>query len=296
MDWGGQGQHDRGVAMLVVLWAGVIMMLVALGISDRARTDLLLTRNLIDATEAELAADAGVWLAVSRVWTGSPEEMAADGTLHGARIGASEVRFRATDESTRIDLNAAEEAQLSQLFETIGLGEEETRALVDAIVRRREAAAYEGERTGRILHPFTSTDELAKAGGLDAAMLRRIDPLITVYTGQARPGSDQALGRGESTLEGAAGDRLDEDDAMSGRAGGGVGRAEGDAPLSRDRPTILRVEAEARSAGGAVFVREAVIVRGRASRNSAPYTLRMWRQGRAGLFDVDTVDGAAEGG
>jgi hypothetical protein len=57
---GGQG----GLALVVVLWVLVLLALMAASFTRTTRTEVNITRNLIDNAEAEALADAGVYRAV----------------------------------------------------------------------------------------------------------------------------------------------------------------------------------------------------------------------------------------
>ncbi len=55
---------SRGLALVTVLWVLVLLSLVAASFTRTIRTEINLTRNLIDNAEAEALADAGVYRAI----------------------------------------------------------------------------------------------------------------------------------------------------------------------------------------------------------------------------------------
>ncbi len=55
---------QRGLALVVVLWVLVLLSVMAASFTYATRTEVNLTRNLIEAAEAEALADAGVYQAI----------------------------------------------------------------------------------------------------------------------------------------------------------------------------------------------------------------------------------------
>ncbi len=73
--------RQRGLALIVVLWAAVLLALIAGGVARLSRADLNLARNLVEATKAELAADSALWTAVHAIVSGGPDAWPPDGTV-----------------------------------------------------------------------------------------------------------------------------------------------------------------------------------------------------------------------
>ncbi len=55
---------QRGLALVVVLWVLVLLSLIAASFTKTTRTEVNITRNLIDNAKAEALADAGVYRAI----------------------------------------------------------------------------------------------------------------------------------------------------------------------------------------------------------------------------------------
>ncbi len=55
---------QRGLALVTGLWVQMLFALIAAGFTRTTRTEINLTRNLIDNAKAEALADAGVYRAV----------------------------------------------------------------------------------------------------------------------------------------------------------------------------------------------------------------------------------------
>src|SRR5690606_8343088 len=111
-----------------------------------------------------------------------------------------QVEIRITDESGKIDLNAADVQTLDQLFQSFGMDPVESSALADAVMDWRdpddltmpngaEDADYEasGLSYGAADAPFSTVSELQQVLGMDYDLFRQVEPAVTIYTGQGRP-------------------------------------------------------------------------------------------------------------
>ncbi len=292
--------RQRGLALVVVLWAAVLLALIAAGVARLSRSDLNLARNLVETTKAELAADSALWTAVYTIVNDGPEAWPPDGTVYAWRFGEAEVRVRVTDELGRIDINAASPELLAALFVAAGTEPEEATELADAVVEfRNQGIEDDGlPDTGRrpsisSAAAFALTDGLEQVPGMPPELQNRIADAITVYTGQARPrrGVTSPL-----VLAATEGSVLAEDEPADEPADeanlpatvetptlGGSPVVLGElAESTRGSSRLIHIEAEALSDGGSHFSREAVIALER--RRALPYRLRLWRRGPRVLF------------
>ena len=97
--------RQRGLALIVVLWAAILLALLAGSVSRLSRSDLNLARNLVESTKAELAADSALWTTVGMIVNGGPKAWPPDGTVYAWRFGEAEemaksMLFLASDESS----------------------------------------------------------------------------------------------------------------------------------------------------------------------------------------------------
>jgi general secretion pathway protein K len=209
---------QRGLALVVVLWVLVLLALIAASFTYTTRTEVKLTRNIIDNAKAEALADAGVyravlglmdpneatrWKADGRVYSfrsggvGEAADRADDADEDGARDG--DVRITIQDEIGKIDLNRAQDELLQSLFELAGLGPDEAAALVDAIVDFRDPDdlvrlngaedrdyAAAGLPWGAKDAPFEAVEELEQVLGMNLEIYRRVKPALSVFA--RRPG------------------------------------------------------------------------------------------------------------
>ncbi|MDX1483405.1 MAG: type II secretion system protein GspK, partial [Alphaproteobacteria bacterium] len=122
------GGRQRGIALVAVLWALVLLAVIAATVSRESRTQSRLARNFVDGAQAEALADGGVHRAID----GLSRPVAAggwrvDGTVYGWRRPDGEVRIRIEDEGGKVDLNRAGAALLRDLF--LAAGAEPARAI-----------------------------------------------------------------------------------------------------------------------------------------------------------------------
>ncbi len=262
----------------------------------RRSADLNLARNLVEATKAELAADSALWTAVYTIVNDGPAAWPPDGTVYAWRFAGSEVRVRITDELGRIDINAASPELLAALFVAAGTAPEEATVLADAVVEFRNRGVEDPDSLGTdgvFGNPSTAfalTDGLAQVPGMPPELQNRIAEAITVYTGQPQPRRGVTSPLVLAAIEGGTlAEPVDEP----------ADEADEETPALGDSPSVLReaaaeparrfsglihIEAEALSAGGAYFAREAVIALNR--RQALPYRLRLWRRGTRVLFSA----------
>ena len=286
--------RQRGLALVVVLWAAVLLALIAGGVTRLARSDLNLARNLAESAQAELAADSALWTAVYRIANGGPDAWGAEGTIYAWRFGDSHVRVRVTDELGRIDINVVPPDLLTALFVAAGAEPEGAAVMAEAVAAFRASGSENPTSPGASFPvegptaPFATTDGLLRVPGMTRALQDRISNSITVYTGLPAPRPGRAPALVQAALEGQVhGDATGTEEpatvvAMENPDGAMPLPVESEGALRQTASVLLHVEAEAARAGGARFAREAVIELRR--RGPQPYRIRLWSRGRGVLF------------
>ena len=191
---------QRGVALVIVMWAAVLIAVIASSFIVERRTEQLIVRNSGSIARAEGAANAAVMVAVLQLYRGdtSPDRWMKDGTPHDWTFDGIPVRVVIRDESAKIDINTANDALLRGLFTSAGLPEEEAAHLVDAVLDWRDAdslkrangAEEEDYRAAGLAYkpanePFQAIEELQLVLGMRPEIYRRIAPSITVFSRQA---------------------------------------------------------------------------------------------------------------
>lgn len=198
--------RERGVALLLVLWVTALLGILLGGYVVIARTDSLQTRHLVDATRARYAAEAGIARAVFELRRADPlTRWVPDGRPYEIEFEGAKVEIAITDESGKVDINAADEAILYALFNAVAGDDMRARQLAaavldwrdaDDLVRPEGAEEPDYEAAGLDYGPsqagFTTIGELQQVLGMDYELYRRIEPLITVYSRMPRPNAAYA--------------------------------------------------------------------------------------------------------
>lgn len=284
---------DRGFALVTVLWIAGLLAVMTAGLSVSVRTHVRVVANVAESAKAEALADAGAALAVIDLMAarGSGEHkrrFPADGQAVACSIpGEGVLSIAVSDEAAKIDVNSAGIPLLRALLAGLGVPAEKSAQLAEAIFDFRDAdddrkpngaesAEYRAAGLGWLPKngPLQSLDELGQVYGVTPALLARIRPYLSVYSGLE--GFDASIAKAEliallrSGLE---------------RSGGSLGGLP-DFDESVALPAIFVVASpqrffgvriEARSSAGAVFVREAVLDAG--SRQSPDHSFLRWTRG-----------------
>lgn len=269
--------RQRGVALILVLWVSALLATIAASFAFATRADLLAVRASVARAKAETAADAAVARALYELAKPNedPSRWSADGAPRELAFGDARVLLRITDESGRIDLNAASDALLEGLFRSAGLAADEASRLLEAVKDWRdedaesrpngaEAPQYRaaGRADGPANGPFRSIEELQLVLGMRPDLYRRIAGALTVHS--RRPGIAAHAAPREALLALPGLDAATLDGWLAQR----------DAAVAAKRPVpplaqaakfeglaynfAYGLRAEARLADGTTFVREAV--------------------------------------
>lgn len=289
-----------GLALLSVLWVLTLLALMAATFMRASLTEVNLARNLLEQTQAEALADAGVYWAV--VMLSEPVSNGGwwiDGQVHSLRVEDGEVRVAIDDEGGKIDLNKAGRELLRALFLALGETPEHSDALADATMdfrdqdnlRQVNGAEDDDYRAAGLAYdakdaPFEDVSELQQVFGISAGLYRDVRPAVTVHTRKRAPNVATATALVKAALTRR---QLEE----SGEAVEELSEEEMSEPLTltadellqpglRSRLSLYAIHAEGRTPGGAVFARQAVV---RVTESpDIPYQLFEWGQGERRLF------------
>ena len=134
-------RHQSGVALVLVLWVITLLSVIAGNFAFSMRVEAKIARNLVSTAQAQALADAGlqrVWFELSKPPT-DLQRWQANGVAHQFTLGGAVLTATLQDETGKIDLNTASDALLQGLFKSVGLSDEASVALVDAVVDWRDA-------------------------------------------------------------------------------------------------------------------------------------------------------------
>ncbi len=293
MRWG----SSQGIALLSVLWITGLLAAIAASFASSTRTEARLAHNLAENAKAEALADGGVERAVLGLFEADPERAwGADRQGHVMALGEGEVQIEIEDEDGKIDLNGAPLELLAGLVAVLGVAPEQAQAMAERIADWRdyddeplpqgaEDPDYlaAGRAAGAADRELASVGELLGVLGMTQELYERMRPFVTVYSGaegvdlaraprtvlEALPGMTpeliervQSAGQDFDLFAEVADEEL-------------LGELELYFLPSRD--VVFTVRATARTAGGGVFVREAVIEL--SPSEERPYLVHAWRRG-----------------
>jgi general secretion pathway protein K len=194
-------RKQRGVALLIVLWACTLLAILLGGFAMLARTEGLQARYQFAQTQAHYAAQAGVMRAIYGLQNGSEDSRwIADGRIYPFRFDDATVKVAIVDEDGKIDLNSASPQVLAGLFRAAGADDKRADALSAAVQDWRsfgDAASPNGAKApqytaagrdyGPRNGPFVTVEELQMVLGMDAQMYARVAPVVTIWSGRDSP-------------------------------------------------------------------------------------------------------------
>jgi general secretion pathway protein K len=186
---------QRGVALVLVLWAIALMAVLLGSFAMIAHTENLESRHVFDTVTARYDAEAGLERAVYELRNADPaQRWIADGRPYEFDFDGARVSVELTDESGKIDVNSADPNVLLSLFISVGVDLDRAEALVDAIqdwkdaddlplAKGAEINEYKaaGLTYGPRNAPFQTVSEIQQVLGMDYDLYQRIEPAITIY-------------------------------------------------------------------------------------------------------------------
>jgi general secretion pathway protein K len=192
----GHQTDERGFALVMVLWAAVILALLAGGVAAMARTGIWRAQHQTREDALRTIADGALNLVLLQIV--DPRGAApppVDGTPFDVTFDSRVVHLTVQDEAGKIDLNAAPATALQAVLAANGLDESAAEALTDKVLDWRElgvgkrlygAKAEDYRAAGYAYGPrqgfFPRVEELKLVMGMTRALYDRIAPVLTVYS------------------------------------------------------------------------------------------------------------------
>ncbi len=188
-------RNARGIAQLVVLWALLLLGVLAMSFAFSMRTEAQAARNGLDAARAYFQARTGINRAIAEL-SSSPLDNVLSMEIAGEDGGAS-YAVELQPERGKIDVNLVSESVLKEVLRNGGLSADDAEAVGDSILSWRDVArgarahaATEADyaalpeparpRYGKIL----SVEELRSVAGVSPGFFRRC--LAKVFTVDGR--------------------------------------------------------------------------------------------------------------
>ena len=289
---------QRGVALVLVLWAAVLLTVIASAFIVERRTETIIVRNSAAIARAEAAADAGVHRGIYEVYRSdnAPDRWRRDGTIQEWSFDSMPVRVEMRDESAKIDINTASDVLLRGLLVSSGLKDEDAARLLDAILDWRDPDAFKRPNgaeepdyrdAGLNYKPanaaFQAIEELQLVLGMRPDLYRILAPSITVFSRQ--PGvnpqlASRAVLLALPNLTPEIVDRYIADREEARRQNLPLPSLPQAGGVASGSSMVVTIRSEARAPDDVIFVREAVALMRPVPRR--PVTFVSWRESTAG--------------
>jgi general secretion pathway protein K len=193
---------QRGIALLLVLWMLVILIGIIGVFALISRTEMQQGKYLSRGVQARYGAESGVDVAVLRLGQNDPlMRWVPDQREYTFQTDKTRHQIRVLDESGKVDINVAGADILVPLLRALELDQVQAESISSAILDWRDAdnllnlpggaedPQYEaaGKPYGARDNAFQTITELQQVLGMTPALYQRLAPLITIYSGLARP-------------------------------------------------------------------------------------------------------------
>lgn len=199
-------RNQRGVALLLVMWACTLLAILLGGYAVLARTEGLQSSFQFQQTRAHYAAEAGIMRAIYALQAPNmADRWIADGRIYPFAFEDSKIGVSVIAESGKVDLNAATPDILTNLFVATGVDANHASAIAQAVVNWRtfsmspqqaaqRTAAYTaaGRDYGPRNGPFASVEELQMVLGVDPPIYSAVAPYVTIWSGRTSPDPNTA--------------------------------------------------------------------------------------------------------
>ena len=290
------GRHQKGIALVIVLWILLLVTISTGAYTLMARMDQLEAHTVISGTRARMAAEAAINLAVLSLR--DPDELTRlvpDGRPYEFQVQDVVVEIQVTDERGKVDINAVNEVTLTQLFQGHGLEGDDALYLaaavldwadVDEIERANgaELPAYAsaGLEVGPGNRPFLMIEEVLQVLGMPWDLFKKMEPGLTVFSESGMPDPAYAplealLALPDMTEEDAL-NFIEERQSQDSTTGVGTALPSGQVAMARGRGVTYSVLAKATLPNGVWDQVEATIRLGGSS-TGLPYKVLRWREG-----------------
>ena len=186
---------------MLVLWVLLLLTIITGAFALTARMDRLEANALLSGTQARLSAEAAINLAALALRDPEDEtRMLADGRIYELVVDGVAIQISAVDERGKLDINAADEFTLVNLFSGNGMELVDAELLAAAVMDWRDVDELErvngaeedayiaaGLQVGPANRPFMMAEELLQVIGMPYELFRKVEPGITVFSRAGEP-------------------------------------------------------------------------------------------------------------
>lgn len=171
---------QRGVALLLVLWVLALLGTLLAGLTGWVHLQNRQALWQRQHTQAVLAAEAGVGMAVLAQLDRDPQRRwKADGQPHPLRFDEVALQVSLSSEAGKLDVNAAPVASFARLVQACGGSARQAGQLAQTLERRR----------GGHSAPLRVIEEVRELPGMDQALYRCTSAHLTMWSGLPAPDS-----------------------------------------------------------------------------------------------------------
>jgi general secretion pathway protein K len=188
---------EQGYALVAVLWAVTLLMIMAASFSLTLRRSSGLLEATVARAQGIALASAALNYAMLQLSVSDQKLRWRGGGVYTLNLPGGKVRVRLFDEAGKIDINSAQYETLSHILGPLLVNSERGSALAAAIVDWRdaddvklsngaEATEYSFEKKGYVPanRPFQSIEELQMLMGMTPELYKKLEPMLTIYSGQ----------------------------------------------------------------------------------------------------------------
>lgn len=167
--------HQRGVALILVLWLLAVLTLVITGVVAMQHVQSRQSHAELQRSQAAIAAEGGLSLALHEMLR-DPDNFRANGQPYSATVNEVTLALSVRSEHGKLDLNFGNLDYFARFFRAMGASPAEADAWVNQMRARRD----HGE-------PLQHFEDLLLATSMDTALYQRILPHVTLWGGDAVP-------------------------------------------------------------------------------------------------------------
>ncbi|MDN5923917.1 MAG: general secretion pathway protein GspK [Xanthomonadales bacterium] len=292
---------QRGIAFIIVLWVIALVAILMGSFAVVARTENLQARHLLDSVRGRYAAEAGVNLAAYAMRRSDPlTRWVPDGRPYKLQLGDADVVIKVLDDSGKIDINRADPAVLTRLFESVGVERDQAQSLAARIsdwrdpddntqINGAEEPDYDsaGLSYGPTNQPFSTVGEVQQVMGINYDLFRKLQPALTVDSGSGSPNPMYAPQQAMMALPGMTSDLAQQlihmrQQLPPGQGGGlsGLTLPDGTPLVASGGGVTYSVQSTSTLPNGATTTLHVTIrLGGNSAASARPFVILSWREG-----------------
>ena len=269
---------NNGFALITVLWITAFLAVIAGSVSYQARASLGLANNVVASFKTKHAAEGALLLTVDKlVRRDELQGYVLKNPSYSYTLDDMTVTVQVIDESGKVDINLASVDLIRSLFLALGLNEQHSSSIADAVadwrdqdsLKRVDGAEDRDYSANGLLYEakddeFDSIEELSLILGVTPVIFNLIKPHITVYAQDIGVNTALSSSVVKNAVQGVIGSNNSEEDA-------------GDY-VSTTGGLVYTVRAKATDLSGLSTVLTS-IVRLQRGNVTEPFTILGWKQG-----------------